>query len=64
MGVGEIGFELGLIGFVFLEPEGGFIFIILYIIDIYVHFGSFCKLGLFWVCIGFDWVCFCAPTAG
>ncbi len=31
--------KLGLFGFVFLEPEGGVIFICLCVIDIYVHFG-------------------------
>jgi len=33
--------KLGLFGFVFLEPEGGFIFIILYNIYVCAHFGPF-----------------------
>ena len=46
----EIGFELGLIGFVFDPPEGGFTVIYLCIIDIYVHFVHFGN----WVCFGFE----------
>jgi len=40
--------KLGLIGFVFLEPEGGFIFIIPCRIEVYFHFG-FSEIGFDWV---------------
>ncbi|MBA7644510.1 hypothetical protein ES703_52254 [subsurface metagenome] len=50
--------KLGLIGFVFPESEGVVGFHNPLLNRSLSSFLAFRKLGLYWLCIGFDWVCF------